>query len=286
MDTIIAQSTFNGDDLVNASGQINPGNQATMEGTGGTWTFTAGASKNYTAAELTVADTARAGVTASALDGAAASALTGAAKTEALAFINAARTTAGTVAMTEAEFDTDTNHSAADLAALNAGLTAKAGDAAYKAALATAGTAVETSRNVVTGISRAGNGFATTEISINQVDLKALASGFKAIADAATTGNINDSDFLAKALSATNSLLNGSIDASTKLGQSEKSIENQQEFLKNLTDTLDTGVGAMVDADMEAEAARLQALQVQQQLATQSLSIANEGPQNLLSLFR
>jgi flagellin len=42
----------------------------------------------------------------------------------------------------------------------------------------------------------------------------------------------------------------------------------------------------MVDANMETEAARLQALQVQQQLATQSLSIANSAPQNILSLFR
>ena len=46
------------------------------------------------------------------------------------------------------------------------------------------------------------------------------------------------------------------------------------------------GIGAMVDADMEEASARLQALQVQQQLGIQALSIANQGPQNLLSLFR
>ena len=56
--------------------------------------------------------------------------------------------------------------------------------------------------------------------------------------------------------------------------------------LDSLIDTLDAGVGAMVDADMEEEAARLQAFQVQQQLAIQSLSIANQSPQNVLSLFR
>lgn len=72
----------------------------------------------------------------------------------------------------------------------------------------------------------------------------------------------------------------------TKLGLAEKSIENQQEFLTKLADNLDSGVGAMVDANMEEEAARLQALQVQQQLASQSLSIANQAPQNILSLFR
>lgn len=70
------------------------------------------------------------------------------------------------------------------------------------------------------------------------------------------------------------------------MGVAEKSLETQQDFLTKLTDTLDSGVGAMVDANMEEEAARLQALQVQQQLASQSLSIANQAPQNILSLFR
>ena len=56
--------------------------------------------------------------------------------------------------------------------------------------------------------------------------------------------------------------------------------------MTKLSDNLDAGVGAMVDANMEEEAARLQALQVQQQLASQSLSIANQAPQNILSLFR
>ena len=67
---------------------------------------------------------------------------------------------------------------------------------------------------------------------------------------------------------------------------SEKSIDTQQGFLKDLTDRLDKSVGSLVDADMEKEAARLQALQVQQQLATQSLSIANQAPQNIMALFR
>ena len=59
-----------------------------------------------------------------------------------------------------------------------------------------------------------------------------------------------------------------------------------QEFLSSVVDNIDAGVGSMIDANMEEEAARLQALQVQQQLATQSLSIANQAPQNILSLFR
>lgn len=76
------------------------------------------------------------------------------------------------------------------------------------------------------------------------------------------------------------------IDDATSLGQAEKSLEQQQGFLAELTDLQDAGVGRLVDANMEEEAARLQALQVQQQLATQSLSIANQAPQGILSLFR
>ena len=50
-------------------------------------------------------------------------------------------------------------------------------------------------------------------------------------------------------------------------------------------DSLKAGIGTLIDADMEAAAARLQALQVQQQLSIQSLSIANQAPQSILSLF-
>jgi flagellin len=72
----------------------------------------------------------------------------------------------------------------------------------------------------------------------------------------------------------------------TALGVAEKAIETQQTFISELVDNLDAGIGAIVDANMEEEAARLQALQVQQQLATQSLSIANQNPQSILALFR
>jgi flagellin len=81
-------------------------------------------------------------------------------------------------------------------------------------------------------------------------------------------------------------LLQTSISAAADFGSSEKRIDIQNSFVGKLTDALKTGIGAMVDADMEEASARLQALQVQQQLATQSLSIANQAPQNILSLFR
>ncbi|WP_043339990.1 flagellin N-terminal helical domain-containing protein [Belnapia moabensis] len=74
--------------------------------------------------------------------------------------------------------------------------------------------------------------------------------------------------------------------AAAALGSAGARIDTQKSFMDKLVDTLTTGVGALVDADMSAEAARLQALQVQQQLGTQALSIANQAPQSILSLFQ
>ncbi len=132
---------------------------------------------------------------------------------------------------------------------------------------------------VVTGISRSSGSFATTTISFNSVDLSAIQTNLAAI-DLTTSTNI------ATDLATAETELANAITAATSLGVTEKTLEGQQEFLGSLTDTLDSGVSAMVDANMEEEAARLQAYQVQQQLATQSLSIANQSPQNILSLFR
>ncbi len=81
-------------------------------------------------------------------------------------------------------------------------------------------------------------------------------------------------------------LIQNSIDAASAFGSSEKRIDIQSEFVDSLVNSMKSGIGALVDTDMEEASARLQALQVQQQLGTQALSIANSGPQNILSLFR
>jgi flagellin len=88
------------------------------------------------------------------------------------------------------------------------------------------------------------------------------------------------------ALSTIESLMNTAITATASFGSSSAQITSQATFVSKLTDTLKTGIGSLVDADMEAASAKLQALQVQQQLGTQALSIANKSPQNLLTLFR
>jgi len=89
-----------------------------------------------------------------------------------------------------------------------------------------------------------------------------------------------------QALADVEALIQTSIDAAASFGSSQARIDTQSEFLSKLTDSLKIGIGALVDANMEEASARMQALQVQQQLATQSLSIANQAPQNILSLFR
>ncbi len=146
-------------------------------------------------------------------------------------------------------------------------------------------------QTVVTGVTRAGGTFAATSITFNSVDLQTIQDNLEAIdlenldADGVNDGD-NNPGSLDEALRLAEAELGNAIAASTSLGVSEKSIEDQQEFLGMLTDTIDSGVSGMIDANMESEAARLQAYQVQQQLATQSLSMANQAPQNILSLFR
>ena len=74
--------------------------------------------------------------------------------------------------------------------------------------------------------------------------------------------------------------------AASNLGAAKSRITAQSTFVQNLSDALTKGIGALVDADMNTESTRLQALQVQQQLGVQSLSIANQSSQQILSLFR
>ncbi len=88
------------------------------------------------------------------------------------------------------------------------------------------------------------------------------------------------------ALSKIEGLIQTAVDSAAAFGSVRGRIETQKEFVSKLTDSLKTGIGSMVDANMEETSARLQALQVQQQLGVQSLSIANQAPQSILSLFR
>ena len=74
--------------------------------------------------------------------------------------------------------------------------------------------------------------------------------------------------------------------ALARLGTGSKSLEIHSTFVNKLSDALERGIGNLVDADLAKESARLQSLQVKQQLGTQALSIANSAPSSILSYFR
>jgi len=88
------------------------------------------------------------------------------------------------------------------------------------------------------------------------------------------------------ALAGIESLIQTSVNSASAFGSTAGRIETQSKFVSGLTDALKAGIGSLVDANMEEASARLQALQVQQQLGVQALSIANQAPQTILSLFR
>jgi flagellin len=98
--------------------------------------------------------------------------------------------------------------------------------------------------------------------------------------------NVSDNDLIAQLTSFVDTQLESMTSAAAKLGATSSRISMQEDFVSKLSDSLDKGVGRLVDADMNEESTKLKALQTQQQLAIQSLSIANSDSQNILSLFR
>lgn len=171
-------------------------------------------------------------------------------------------------------------------------------DTASRNALNTDFTAL---RDQITSIVKnaAFNGFNLIDGSTNQVTALASADGTRRVTQAAqnlslgganvtvaTTGSI---DTLAKAstMVATVSASLKNVDAAlAKLGSGAKKFSIQSDFVSKLSDALTTGIGNLVDANLATESARLQSLQVKQQLGVQALSIANQSPQITLSLFR
>jgi flagellin len=95
-----------------------------------------------------------------------------------------------------------------------------------------------------------------------------------------------DTTSMAEALSGVDAVLQKMTDAAADVGAITARIELQDTFVADLMDSIETGVGKLVDADMNEESTRLKALQTQQQLGIQALSIANNGSQSILSLFQ
>ena len=104
--------------------------------------------------------------------------------------------------------------------------------------------------------------------------------------------SVSDTDTIGTQTTASDMLtdIQDSIDAVStalaSLGTGSKSLETHLNFIGKLQDTLDAGVGNLVDADLAKESARLQALQTKQQLGIQALSIANSSTRSILGLFQ
>lgn len=102
-----------------------------------------------------------------------------------------------------------------------------------------------------------------------------------------TTGMTGlDSTNAATVLSEIEAMLTFAIDSAAQLGADSNRLSDQNSFVSKLTDSLKSGVSTMSDTNMEEASARLKALQTQQQLAVQSLTIANQAPSTLQQLFR
>ena len=143
------------------------------------------------------------------------------------------------------------------------------------------------------------NGFNLVDGSTNQITALASADGTRRITTAAQNMKLSgtivtmkstatiSTQAKASALVATiqTSLTNVNA-ALAKLSSGAAKFSIQGTFVQKLSDTLTTGIGNLVDANMAQESAMLQSLQVKQQLGVQALAIANQGPQTILSLFR
>ena len=136
--------------------------------------------------------------------------------------------------------------------------------------------------NILASLGRDATGAATTStITITAQDLDTAAGGgLEAVA-----GIDVDVADPSGALAVIDTGIQTAIDAAAAFGAVERRLEIQDEFVSTLIDNLRAGAGALTDADLEAASARLQSLQVQQQLGVQALSIANQAPQVLLGLF-
>jgi flagellin len=113
-----------------------------------------------------------------------------------------------------------------------------------------------------------------------------VAGSTDAVDVSTLTDSSNDLADLEEIIGVVDSTISSMTDAATSLGASKARIGIQQDFVKALMNAISRGVGQLVDADMNEESTKLQALQVKQQLGVQSLGIANSASQSIMQLFR
>lgn len=126
------------------------------------------------------------------------------------------------------------------------------------------------------------NADGTNTITVGSEDLS-LSGSVVTLTSAADIDTVTEAS---AAVTAIETSLDNLSNALARLGTGSKSLEIHSTFVGKLSDSLETGIGNLVDADLAKESAKLQSLQVKQQLGIQALSIANQAPQSILGLFR
>ena len=133
----------------------------------------------------------------------------------------------------------------------------------------------------VTSISALANADGSNSITISDANMT-LGGGLVTVAATASFASAGDASTMVSTIETSLDNLNASL---AKLGTASKSLEVHKSFVGKLSDALETGIGNLVDADLAKESARLQSLQVKQQLGVQALSIANQAPSTIMSFF-
>ncbi len=143
---------------------------------------------------------------------------------------------------------------------------------------------------VATDSTGAVSGAALTTIAAVFADGTSVAefdiSDMDALKTALGDATLTDADAIDLMISHVDAQLEAATSAAADMGSVSMRLDLQEDFVSKLSDSIERGVGRLVDADMNEESTRLSALQTQQQLAIQALSIANSDSQNILSLFR
>jgi flagellin len=156
-------------------------------------------------------------------------------------------------------------------------------------------------KTIVSSFSRSGGSVSIGTITVDTSNVKLFdANGQTGILDkvgasgssianlniSALTDSATDLAKLESLIGESDTAVSSMTTAASTLGSSKQRIKLQSDFVGSLMNAIDRGISTLVDADMTEESTRLQALQVQQQLGVQALSIANQSSQSILSLFR
>jgi flagellin len=151
-----------------------------------------------------------------------------------------------------------------------------------------AGAAALLGAGATTGTAVASAGVASTTPTTTTVSGFNFGLGVsgQALAGISATADITSQANAQNLLAALDTAITGLNNDLATMGSQSKALEAQNNFLTKLSDSLEKGVGNLVDADLAKESARLQSLQIKQQLGAQALSIANQAPSLVLSLFR